>query len=425
MKEDFLHYVWQYKLFDFKDCRTTQNEPVSIVHVGNYNLNSGPDFLYSQLKIDHQTWVGNVEIHKKSSDWYAHKHEKDKSYDAVILHVVYEHDVDVFMKNNKPLPTLVLKNLISEDIFEEYEKLINQRVHWISCERQLPDINSVLWKSWLKNLYFERLEQKSALVRELLTQTNNDFEAVLFQLLAKNFGLKVNGDVFLQLAKSIDFSIVRKESFNEKSLASLLFGQAGFLSDETEIPYQMELKQEYEYLAHKYTLSPLENNQFSFFRMRPNNFPTIRLGQLVALFNRHQNLFSKVISLSKPEDFYKLFLVEVNDFWKEHYTFETPSKKSLKKLTKQFVDLLIINTIIPLKYVYLQLLKKPYKTEILNIMHQLKPEKNKIIDNFSALGITAQNAFESQALIQLKKAYCTPKYCLKCAIGKELLGKNN
>ncbi len=367
-------------------------------------------------------WVGNVEIHQKSSDWYVHHHEKDKNYDAVILHVVYEHDVEVFMKNNKPLPTLVLKDLIKKEVFEGYQRLINRQIHWIACEKQLPNINSFLWKSWLEKLYFQRLKQKSVLVRQLLEQTNNDFEAVLFQLLAKNFGLKVNSDGFLQLAKSVDFSVVRKESFNEKSLSALLFGQAGFLSEETEIPYQNELKQEYDYLVHKYKLTPLQNNQFSFFRMRPSNFPTIRFGQLVALLNTHQNLFSKLIPLTKQKDFYNLFSVEVNDFWKEHYTFETMSKKTSKKLTKSFVDLLIINTIVPLKYVYLQKLNKPYKNEILSIMHQIKAEKNTIISKFSELNIVAKNAFESQALIQLKTEYCTPKYCLKCAVGRELLG---
>ncbi len=422
MKEDFLHYVWQYSLFDYKNCKTTDNEDISIIFSGQYNTNSGPDFLYSQLKIDNITWVGNVEIHQKSSDWYVHHHEIDTNYDAVILHVVYDHDVEVYMKNNKPLPTLVLKNLIKDEVFNEYQKLINQKIHWIACEKQLPKINTFLWQEWLQEVYFERLEEKSQLVRELLSKTNNDYESVLFQLLCKNFGLKVNGDAFLTLAQSIDFSIIRKECHNEKSLSALLFGQAGILLEHSEIPYKTELKQEYEYLSHKYKIKAL-NNPFSFFRMRPSNFPTIRIAQLIALLNKEQNLFSKLIKLKQVNDFYNLLNIEVNDFWKEHYTFETTSKKSNKKLSKDFIDLLIINTIIPIKYVYLQHLKQNYKEDIISIISQLKAEKNMIIEEYSKLDIKANNALESQALIHMKSKYCTPKCCLKCAIGKHILGK--
>lgn len=423
MKEDFLHYVWQYSLFNFKNCKTLENETVSILFSGNYNTNFGPDFLYSQLNIDNQTWVGNVEIHLKSSDWYAHQHETDENYDAVILHVVYEHDTVVYMKNNKPLPTLVLKGLIDEKIYEEYKKLLNQKTHWIACERQLPRVNSFLWKSWMEQLYFERLGQKAALIKELLVKSNNDFEAVLFQLLSKNFGLKVNGEAFLNLATSLDFSIVRKERFNEEKLSALLFGQASFLEKEFDNKYYKSLQEEYKYLRHKYSLLATDNRQFQFFRMRPNNFPTIRIAQMVALFCKHSNLFSKIMAVSNIKDFYTLFSVEVNDFWKEHYTFETTSKKTAKKLTKSFINLLIINTIVPLKFVYLQSVGKPFNNEILSIMHQLKPEKNTIISRFAELNIVAQNAFESQALLQLKNEYCTPKYCLKCAVGNSLLQK--
>lgn len=422
MTEDFLHYIWQYSLFDFNNCKTTENEKLSVVFSGNYNTNTGPDFLYAQLKMGNQLWVGNIEIHQKSSDWYAHKHETDVNYDAVILHVVYQHDTVVYMKNNKPLPTLVLKDLIDENSYKKYQKLISQKTHWIACELQLPTIDdSFLWKKWLKQLYFERLEQKSGLIKNLLEKTNDDFEAVLFQLIAKNFGLKVNADAFLNLATSLNFSIIRKERFNEESLSALLFGQAGFLDDEQQNNYHTQLQKEYKYLAHKYKLKPINNNQFQFFRMRPSNFPTVRIAQLVALYNQHQNLFSKIINIDNLEDFYNLFSAGVNDFWKSHYTFEATSKKSAKKLTKSFIDLLIINTIVPLKYVYLQSRGNSFKNDIFALMHQIKPEKNVIISNFAKLNIIAKNALESQALIQLKSEYCTPKYCLKCAIGNHLL----
>jgi hypothetical protein len=258
-------------------------------------------------------------------------------------------------------------------------------------------------------------------IKELLEQTNNDFEAVLFQLLAKNFGLKVNGEVFLSLATSVDFSVIRKERFKEKSLSALLFGQAGFLEEDTEDEYFQLLKKEYKYQQHKYNLKPLSKSRFQFFRMRPNNFPTIRIAQLIALYHQHQNLFSRLMSIEKLEDFYSLFSVEVYDFWKTHYTFEKESKKSTKKLTKSFIDLLLINTVIPLKFVWLQSRGEVEEENILQLIQQLKPEKNSIISKFSDFKIKANNAFETQALLELKNNYCTPKRCLQCAIGNSLL----
>ena len=421
MKEDFLHYVWQYKLFTSKKLFTTKNEEIVVLNSGLYNKNSGPDFLNSQLKINNQTWVGNVEIHINSSDWYLHKHEEDKNYDAVILHVVWNNDSTVFMKNNQPIPTLELKDIVDKNLLNSYQDLFSKQKRWIPCEDSISEIDTFELNNWLERLYFERLEQKSVLIKNLLQKSNNDFEAVLFQLLAKNFGLKTNGEVFLNLATSLDFTIVRKEHFNRQKLAALLFGQAGFLEEESEEIYQQDLKKEYDYLKHKYNLKPIENRQFQFFRMRPNNFPTIRIAQLVSLFNKHQNLFSELIQLEKLEDFYNLFSVEVSDFWKTHYTFETESKKSSKKLTKSFIDLLLINTIIPLKFNYLKSRGEVNEETVLNLIQQIKPEKNTVISKFSDLKIKAKNAFESQALLQLKNNYCNPKKCLDCAIGNSLL----
>ena len=264
MKEDFLHYIWQQKLFSFKDLQTTNDEPIEVVKTGIMNKNSGPDFFNAQLKINNQLWVGNIEIHVKSSDWYLHQHEIDSNYDAVILHVVWEHDTDVFMKNNNPLPTLVLKDYIQKGILNKYQNLFSKKISWIPCENQISEVDSFLMNNWLERLYFQRLEHKSVLIDELLQKSNNDFEAVLFQLLAKNFGLKVNGEMFLSLAHSFDFSILRKVRFEEEILSALIFGQAGFLEEETEEVYQKLLKKEYEYLRHKYNLYAITNG-FQFF----------------------------------------------------------------------------------------------------------------------------------------------------------------
>lgn len=421
MKEEFLHFLWQYKLLDVTRLKSTIGEDIQIVKSGTYNKNSGPDFLNAQLKINNQLWIGNVEIHINSSDWYLHMHEEDENYDAVILHAVWQHDADVYMKNNIPLPTLILKDFVANNLLNNYQKLFSKEQRFIPCENQIKEVDSFLFNNWLERLYFERLENKSVLIKELLTKSNNDYEAVLFQLLAKNFGLKVNGEAFLQLAQSFDFSILRKVRFNELQLSALLFGQAGFLNDEIEELYQKELKKEYDYIQHKYKLTPITNKKFHFFRMRPTNFPTIRIAQLVALFHKQENLFSKLMEINKIEDFYKLLSVEVNDFWKNHYTFETTSKKSAKKLTKPFIDLLLINTIIPLKFVYHKSRGEEAQENVLSLIKELKPEKNSIIAKFSELKIISKSAFESQALLELKNNYCTKKRCLQCAIGNSLI----
>ncbi|XRE42508.1 hypothetical protein ACIVBQ_000712 [Tenacibaculum discolor] len=423
MKEEFLHFLWQYKLFNSTNLISVKREIVEVIDSGSYNTNSGPDFLNAKLKIDEQLWVGNVEIHIKSSDWYAHHHEKDVNYDAVILHVVWEHDSDVFMKNNHPIPTVELQSFVQKEVLANYKKLFLKEQRWIPCEKQIAETSSFILNNWLERLYFERLENKSVVIKELLQKSNNNFEAVLFQLLAKNFGLKVNGEAFLQLAQSFDFSVLRKVRFNEEQLSALLFGQAGFLEQELEEAYCLQLQKEYAYIRHKYRLEPIAKHRFQFFRMRPNNFPTIRIAQLIALYNKYQNLFSRLIDVNKVENFYDLFTGEVNDFWKTHYTFETASKKTDKRLSKSFIDLLIINTIIPLKFVYEQARGEVDQEGLLQLIKQLKPENNSIISKFLELKIKANNAFESQALLELKNNYCAKKCCLQCAIGSKLLKK--
>lgn len=421
MNEDFLYYLWQYQLFFKSVIKTTNQQQITILKTGTHNKNSGPDFLNAHVKIDSETWFGNVEMHIKSSDWYVHNHEVDSNYDAVILHVVWEHDMNVFTKNNQVLPTLELKNFVDKELIYKYNNFLHDSKRWIPCENQLETVEPFLITNWLERLYFERLESKSLIIKDILQQTNFDFEAVLFVLLAKNFGLKVNGDAFLKLATSMDFSVVKKVRFDEQQLAALFFGQAGFLEDDLQEQYHIQLKKEYDYLRHKYHLQSIYKNHFQFFRMRPPNFPTIRIAQLVSLYHQHQNLFSKVMELEKKEDFYSLFSVEVQEFWKTHFTFETISKKSSKKITKSFVDLLLINTIIPLKFVYLQEKSGFDEEAILKLITQITSEKNSIIEAFSKLKISPKNALESQALLTLKNNYCTKKRCLHCAIGNRLL----
>ncbi|MFK8059724.1 MAG: DUF2851 family protein [Polaribacter sp.] len=423
MGEDFLHYVWKHQLFAIHDLKTTNKEELTILKTGLHNQNTGPDFLNSQIKINDQLWVGNVEIHIKSSDWYLHNHEVDENYDAVILHIVWEDDATIFMKNNQPIPTLVIRDFVLNSALKNYQNLFSTEKRWIPCEKEITEIDSFTLENWKERLFFERLERKSDEMKTLLETNQNDFEATLFHLLSKNFGLKVNGEAFLRLAKSIDFSIVRKVRFDQNQLAALLFGQAGFLEEIIEDDYHQQLKKEYQYLEHKYQLKSISKNTFSFFRMRPPNFPTIRIGQLVSLFHLHQNLFSKMMKVESLKGFYELFEIAIEPFWKTHYTFEKASKSSPKKLTKSFVDLLLINTIIPLKFLYQKNRGTINESEFLNLLQKIKSEKNNIISKFENIGIKAKNSYETQSLLELKNSYCTKKRCLHCAIGVKLLNK--
>ena len=423
MKEEFLHYIWKHQMFSKRSLVTTDNKNVIIKSVGLHNHNSGPDFFNAKIEIDNLVWAGNVEIHVKSSDWYLHRHESDVNYDTVVLHIVWKDDVEIFNKNNHPLPTVEISNFISKDVLGNYHRLFSKELRWIPCEKSIEFIDSFTMNNWKTRLYFERLEAKSKLIDVLLLASNNDYEAVLFKLLMKNFGLKINGDSFLNLANSIDFSIIRKEQNNVLKLNALLFGQAGFLQQELEESYFRLLKKEYSYLKHKYNVLPIANEQFQFFRMRPTNFPTIRIAQIAAVYHQHQSLFSKLMSFTKLEEFYDLFNVPLNEFWKTHYTFKKIAPKKTKKVTGSFVDLLLINTIIPLKFNYFKSLNRNVDEEFLDFLKNIKPEKNSIVSKFSELNIKANNAFDSQVLLELKNNYCTKKRCLQCAIGNRLIKK--
>lgn len=423
MKEDFLHYLWKFKKFDALNLKTSSDQEITIINVGQYLQQAGPDFFNAQIIIGNQKWAGNVEIHLKSSDWYVHHHEKDTAYENVILHVVWEHDTEVFRKNNTEIPVLELKNYVEKEVLVNYQKLLTPK-SWIFCEKQLQDFDDFVLKNWQERLFFERLERKSKAIYELLEQTNMDWEAVLFCMLAKNFGLNTNGETFFKVAKSISFTIIRKESFEVENLEALLFGKAALLDSEKEDAYFKDLKFRYFYLLHKYQLEPESEGQVQFFKHRPDNFPTIRLSQLAHLYHLHQNLFSKINNNFSIDTIYQLFQVSTSTYWETHYQFDKVSPKKLKKLSKSFVDLLLINTIIPIQFAYAKSLGKEIAEDLMTTLVSVAPERNSIIDKFSFFGIKANNSFETQSLLQLRNEYCSAGKCLECAIGTELLKKS-
>lgn len=424
MQEDFLHYIWKHKAFDSLLLKTTKDETISIANLGQHNYNAGPDFFNAQLSIADQLWAGNVEIHIKSSDWYIHNHEVDKAYDNVILHVVWEHDTEIFRKDNSEIPTLELKHYVDKNLIYKYEKLMHSK-SWINCESNFSEVNDFLLSNWLERLYIERLERKSEIIEQLLKDSNNDWEAVLFKMLLKNFGLKVNGESFFSLANSIDFAIIRKLQNDVLDLEALLFGQSGLLLDENiEDRYFIDLKNRYGFLKQKFKLENQGVLPLQFFRLRPPNFPTVRLSQFANLYSLEQNLFSKVMQFNTLDEFYSFFNKGVTTFWTSHYTFAKTSKVFKKTLTKSFIDLLIINTLIPLKFAYAKSQGKTIEDNVFKLLKEIKIENNSIVSKFLNLKVIEKNAFSSQALLQLKQDYCDKNKCLQCAIGNSLIVKN-
>lgn len=420
MKEDFLHHVWQHKKFAVTQLQTTTGESIQILHSGQYLQLAGPDFFNAQIIIGNQKWAGNIEIHLKSSDWYLHNHEKDANYDSVILHVVWEHDTPIFRRDNLEIPTLELRNYVALTDVHKYQSLITQK-SWIYCENDIKKVDDFIFKNWQERLYFDRLERKSEEIKQLLKESNNDWEAVLFCLLAKNFGLNTNGTLFLNMAKSIPFSVIRKASFAIENLETLFFGQANMLESSFQDSYPNKLQNDYNYLCHKYTISKSVFDKVEFFKHRPDNFPTIRLAQLAALYQKEHSLFSKIVNVSSVSEIYTLFQIEVSDYWETHYNFDKKSVAKKKKMSHAFIDLIVMNTILPIRFAYEQSLHKEYSQEILELITALPPEKNIIMDKFASIGILAENAFQSQSLLQLKKEYCDAKKCLQCAVGAFLL----
>ena len=424
MKEDFLHYVWKFQKFVVGEFYTSNNEKLHIKKQGSHNPNSGPDFFNAQIELDGQLWAGNIEIHIKSSDWYAHCHELDPAYDSVILHVVWEHDAEIFRKDGTTIPTLVVKKHIPKTTLEHYKMLFSKQEKWINCEREFKNIEDFLIENWLERLYFERLQKKEGMLLNELKLTQNHWESLLFRLLCKNFGLKVNSESFFSIAKSMDFSVVKKCSQERQDLEALLLGQAGLLEGEKEEWYFKTLKAKYEYLKHKFKLSNQNVIVPKFFRLRPPNFPTVRLAQFAVLYSERSNLFSQLIDAKTKKDFYELFDIYASDYWDTHYNFGISSLKRKKRVTKSVVDLLIINTIIPVKFCHAVQQGLDISSELLELASEISSEENTIVKKFNSLKPISKNAYQSQALLQLKNEYCDKNGCLRCAVGNSIMGNS-
>ena len=424
MKEEFLHYIWQNKFFVDTNLHTASKQKLEIISVGVGNSNSGPDFLDAKIKIDEIVWVGNVEIHRKSSDWYAHGHEKDPAYDNVILHVVLEDDLPIYNSNNQQIPTLNISKYIDKSLLRNFNKLIKNK-SILRCQNQITKVDTYVILHFKYKLFFERLEQKNTIVEELLFRTNNDWEQVLYETLLKYFGGTVNKEAFRQLSNYLPYDIFKKYSKNHFQLEALLFGIGGLLSEEkTGNVYYNKLKKEFEFLKNKHVLFSLNPGVIRFHRLRPQGFPSLRLAQFAMLYHNVDFLFDKLMNLCCPEDAYGLLEVTAGEFWDTHYNFDKVTKKRKKIFSKDFIDRILINVVVPLKFSYKKNKGIYNPDEIINFIEKIKPEKNRIVDIFHKLKLHSKNALDTQAIIQLNENYCRKERCLSCDIAHAILKKN-
>lgn len=421
MKEEFLQYIWKTSQFKNESLRTYDGRSVQIIRPGMQNADSGPDFFNSRLIIDGIVWSGNVEIHLRSSDWMQHGHQFDATYNNVILHVVYEHDQEIINKNGHTIPTLELRGIISQDILKKYNSLF-QNQQWISCKQMLVEIDKTNLEPFIEKLFVDRLVDKTRYIFQDLKQAQNNWEKVFYEYLARNFGFKTNALPFHILAKSLPMQIIAKHRGNLLQLEALLFGQAGMLNDNFEEEYPNALKKEYTYLKRAYQLDPMQKELWKFATMRPANFPTIRLAQFAQLVHNSTHLFSKCMEINTMTEAEKIFRVELNDYWSTHYQFDQASAIKEKKLGRSSIENIFMNTIVPFMFAYGKEKQKDHLcTRSVELMESIPAEVNGITRNWVSLGFNIDNALKSQAFIQLKNMYCTPKKCLSCSIGNQIL----
>lgn len=419
--EDFLHYIWKFKRFNTLNLKTTCGKSIQIIKSGVHNKDSGPDFFNANVKIDQTIWVGNVEIHVNSSDWDKHKHSLDKAYQNVILHVVYNHDKDVKNLISKNIPTIELKPFVKLDLLTNYNNLVNSN-QWVPCANQIKNIDKFILNNWLERLAIERLETKTEYISSLLKLYVNDWDKVFFHSLLKYFGSKINKEPFEVLAQNTPINIFNKHN-SITEVEALLFGQSGMLNTNNNDEYFLELKKEYEFLKKKFNLQSINSVHWKFFRLRPNNFPTIRLAQLAQILHKNNRLFSKVLDCNSLNEIKKLFQAQPSLYWQHHHHFEKKFKtKQTNKIGDQFIEMLIINVIIPCLFAYSKYKGTvEHKATALNYLKELKKEKNSIIKKWESIGVVATNAKDTQALLTLKNDYCSQKKCLNCQIGNSIL----
>jgi Protein of unknown function (DUF2851) len=422
MQEDFLHFLWRTRRFDTNDLRTTDGQPVVIQRPGMYNTHAGPDFFDARIMVGDMMWAGNVEMHVRASEWLQHHHDADPAYANVILHVVWEPDEVILGANDQPIPCVVLADRTPPELLAAYRDLQEQTT-WVPCASRWREVPDIVRLNWYDRLLVERLEQRAERLKTYLEATNGDWEETFFRLMARSFGLQINAEPMEALARSISVKTLTKHKHDPQAIEAMVLGQAGWLASDWKDDYPQQLAKEYRFLKHKYQLEPyVQQSDWKFLRLRPANFPTVRLAQLAALMGQSAHLFSQVLEATSVRTLKYLFAAEVSDYWKNHYQFDKPSVARSKRLGKDFVEVLLINTVIPTVFYYGQVRQLPdVREKALRWFDELSAESNSILDGWAEVGATARTAAQSQALLQLKSKYCDARRCMSCAIGTSLL----
>jgi hypothetical protein len=422
--ERLLHYVWKHKLYAPETLVTTEGLPVSVIDAGIWNTNAGPDFFNAKIKIGDMMWAGCVEIHDKASDWIRHCHDKDKAYDSVVLHLTTVHDMTVYRTTGEPIPQALLP--VPETVRKNIDWLIYRDVS-IPCLSRIKEIEPVQLSSWVSALLSERLERKTKDILHLVEEYDGDWNEVFYIILSRSFGFGVNNDAFERLARSLPFRYILKQRGSSSQIEAMLFGQAGMLEEETSTcHYYRLLQQEYKFLRHKFGLQPLDSSLFKNLRMRPSNFPHVKLAQLAALWYHYDALFPLIRDEENLEQIKKLFCIHPSDYWTTHYHFLRTSPAAEKLLGANALHILLINVVIPMLFAFGQKNNQPeYNERAIRFLESIPAEKNTIVSTFCNAGMPAQHAGDSQALIQLKREYCEKKKCLYCRIGFRLLKRSH
>ena len=423
MQESFLHYIWQMQYFSKVDLQTTKGEIIEILDTGTLNANYGPDFDCARIKISGVEWVGNVEIHTASSSWNSHKHNLDKGYNNVILHIVWEDDKPISRNDGSQIPTLELKNRVDESLLKTYQQFVKSSLP-IPCQPKILSVRKITTLSMQERALIQRLERKAEEVNQLVEKNGNDWEETTYQLLCRNFGFKVNAEPFFQLSRALPLKIIRKHVDKGYQIEALLFGLAGFLKSSKGDEYYLLLKNEYDMLERKYELKKMQmtESQWRFLRLRPPNFPTLRLAQWSALLCKTQYIFSSIIKSKNIKSLTELFSVSPSQYWLSHYQFSKLSNDRIHNLGKSSIENIVINTVVPIWVAYGKLLdEEDYIECSIKTLQSIPHEKNRIINKWSNTGIWIKSAFDSQSLIELYNEFCSKKRCLSCHIGSALI----
>ena len=419
INERLLQFIWQFQYFNRNELAATTTEAIQVINPGQYNSNQGPDFTNAKIIVDHTTWVGTIELHLKTSDWARHKHHEDKNYNNVIVHVVWEHD-ETPDSISLYVPVIELKSRVAKILLQRYEEIMNSTA-FIPCEKSIAVVRDITWKAWKERLLVERLLRKASMVELYLQRNNYHWEETFWWLLARNFGMKVNAEAFEAIARSIPLSILAKHKSQVIQLEALLLGQAGLLEGKFTDTYPILLQREYRFLQRKYNLQPINTPVFSL-RMRPGNFPAVRLAELAMLVRESSHLFSRAREAVSAKEIRKFFAVTANDYWHYHYQLDQSSAYKKKNTGTSIVDNIIINTVAPLLFAFGNYHNETrYKNKALQCLEETRGERNLITDGFRQLNIEIKNAWDSQALIELKNEYCNKKKCLECSAGNAIL----